>query len=78
VQVECIYYVYGPVIRAWINDIQSGNITGYFSKHPVLGSKNPLDEALRKYSNPFQSRADFVYHSLAAEEERLEPWALLR
>jgi hypothetical protein len=70
-----VYYVYSPVIEAWIGDIQRGNLSGSLANDPVLGNKNPLDALVQKY-NPFQSKAGFSY-GLAAEEERPEPWALL-
>lgn len=43
--------------------------TFYLSKNNTTGLLEP------KYGNPFQSRAGFLYSSLAAEEERTEPWA---
>ena len=49
-----VYYVYGPSIAQSIDDIK-GRVGDSLANDPILGNKNPLDEALSKL-NPFQSR----------------------
>lgn len=50
-----VYYVYGPSIAQSIDDIMKGRVGDSLANDPLLGNKNPLDEALSKL-NPFQSR----------------------
>jgi hypothetical protein len=48
-----VYYVYGDVIQARIQDIQdllSGKtkIAGSLSDNPIFGNKNPVDQLIQK------------------------------